>query len=132
MSKYHVHMILKIQKAFRMIKYNNYQSFMITNWWHAIRPVMVYTVFAILIPKFSMIIHFVSLMYFDVSILYGIFIGGLLQDGIATWMNELEYHSELCLDLDEGEKVKRKLLQAYTTFLEAFSVYKKIFQFGVS
>lgn len=129
----HVRLILKIQKAFRLINFKHYSKTATRNWIGIVRHFVGYIVCVALTRNVMIAFYFYTLLYFDVILTYGVSIIALIRDGITTWTSEVEYYSQICLELDErkyNDKFK-KLLEAYINLMEAFHVFKKIFKFVV-
>ena len=129
----HIIVILKIQKAFRIINYKKYKKSTMKTWNGVSRHLVSYIITVALIRNLVIAIYFYSLIYFDVNLTYGVFYIVLIRDGMIAWISEVEYYSKLSLELEEAkisEKCKR-LFEAYVSLLEAYDIFKKIFKITV-
>lgn len=129
-TKKHVQLILKIQNAFRIIKLRKYRHFIIFNWAYVLRYVGVILIFVILEERLTMAVFIFSLIYFDANIIYGISIINMIRGGVLTWLSEVEYLNTMP-DFDSKEKVWPELFSAYRNFMDAFGIYKNVFQMSV-
>ena len=131
--KDHVRLILKIQKGFRLIRFKQYKMVANRNWFALLQYSVGFIISVGAGREIMTMLYLYTLMYFDVIITYGASIIRLIGDGILLWVAEVEYYSQIGLELDEAkydEKLK-KLHQAYIDLLEAFDIFKKIFKFTV-
>lgn len=132
-TKNNVRMVLKIQKALRIINYKNYRNLTIWNWINVLRYFGNYFISISTICRFPLAIKLFTLIYFDVYTAYGISLITLMVDGMRKWISEVEYHSKISSELHE-EKYNdccKKLFLAYVDIMEAFHVFKRIFQISV-
>ena len=129
----HLRLILKIQKAFRLIHFKQYKKVAKRNWFALLRYSLSYIACVAAARDLSMIVYLFTLLFFDALITYGGSIIRLIRDGIFSWMDEVEYYSKICLALEEEnyDDKSKKLFQAYVNLLEAFDIFKEIFQFVV-
>lgn len=133
-SKDNVQLILKIQKAFKIINYKNYKIFTICNWITILLQYVTFFVWASLLSNFRNAYFFYTLIYFEVNVTYAICVISLIRDGMVTWISEVEYYAKLSLELEEEiySNNLKNLFQAYIDLLEAFNIFQRIFQFFVS
>lgn len=132
-STTHVRMIVMIQKSFRLIHFHKYKNIIIDNWSYIVRHFIPYFILIFLKVSIPVIIYFFSLVYFEVYIYYGVCLSKLLRGGIRAWMSELQYHTRVSLNINnKGENTWKILFQVYKDLMEAFSIFKSVFQVPVS
>lgn len=76
-------------------------------------------------------LYFLSLLYFDVHIMYGISLNNLISGGMHAWLSGIEYHNRLSDYYGKAKKLKQ-LFQAYRNLIEAFHITKKVYQISVN
>ncbi|PZC77079.1 hypothetical protein B5X24_HaOG200729 [Helicoverpa armigera] len=128
----HVQILLKMQKAFRIINYKRYKLAILWNWFGVFRHIGGFIITTAYIRLLSVAEYFYTLIFFDVHITYAISLITLIRDGVITWIAELERHSQnLEVDKDKHDERMKKLFQAYINLMEAYEIFKKLFQVAV-
>ena len=130
----HVRLILEIQKAFRLINFKQYKKAANRNWFAVLKYSLILILSVALTRELILVVYLYTTLFFDVILLYGCSIIALLRVGIDSWKAEVEFYSQMCLELEEekyDDKLNR-LFQAYGDLMEAFQIFKKIFKFIVS
>ncbi|XP_075985577.1 uncharacterized protein LOC142982778, partial [Anticarsia gemmatalis] len=131
-SRQHVEMILHIQKAFRIVDYKNYKKYISVKWGYILRNSGAYFMFLIAKLDIFVATYFFSLVYFDVNLTYARTITDLIIGGLSAWKSELQYHTKRCLELNvDEEEIWKDLWQAYSDLMEAFNIFKTVFQISV-
>lgn len=130
----HVKIILKIQKAFRIVHYKDYRQCMLWNWFGVFCHVFWVILSIGVLQDISVAASFYIMTYFDVNTTYGNSLIFLIRNGMTAWIAEVEYQCKTCLELEERKRCDhfRKLFQAYEDLMEAYCLFKKLFQFPVS
>lgn len=131
-SKKHVKMIVTIQKSFRNIHFSKYKYIIAENWSHILGHYVPYLLFIFVRLDTYVIMFFFSMVYFDVYVSYSVCLSKLLHGGLLTWISEIQYHTQVTLSVSHGkEKMWTKLFEVYTDLMEAFSIFKDVFQVPV-
>ena len=131
--KDNVRLILKIQKAFRLINFKQYKKAFYRNWFAIFRYSVGFIACTAATCDLMLAIYLYTMLFFDVVITYGVSIIALVRDGFVSWMAEVEYYCKMCLEIEEevyDDKIKN-LLEAYIYLMEAFDIFKNIFKFTV-
>lgn len=134
----------KIIKTF-IFENNNMRNFKIVNWVYVI-----FIYFSCCLVSFAnflsmddttwdenMICYLISLIYFDVTVVYWIRLIKLMRKNLKLWILEVRFYSKCCIlfDKDGIETSKNviwgRFLEAYQGLITAFSFFKKIFQIPV-
>ncbi|PZC77070.1 hypothetical protein B5X24_HaOG200720 [Helicoverpa armigera] len=129
-----VEIILKIQNALKIINYKRYMIRTYWNWFYIIRHLIAYLIIVCITRNSQIAIYYYTLNYVDVNVIYGVIMIELIRDGVIIWVSEVEHYSKLCLDLNEEtyNKTMKKLFHAYISLMEAFDIFKGLFQYSVS
>ena len=128
----HVRIILKIQKGFQLVNHKEYKKAIHRSWFGIFRHVAFFVASVFVIRDFVIIVYLYTLVYFDVHITYAFILISLIRDGMISWISEVEHYSKLSTEYgDDYNDEFQKLFQAYSRFMEAFEIFKKIFKYAV-